>query len=205
MTLHVDIKPELLRWARERAGFDIDSLVRKFPKYCEWESGDARPTLKQLESLANAIHVPVGYFFLAEPPEEPFPISDFRTVDSKPLRRPSPDLLDTIYLCQERQDWYRDFIRAEGESPLPFIDSVKLGEDIAAVAAQIRSTLELDLEESRAFSTLDKALQRFIERTDAIGVLVMVSGIVGNNTHRRLDPREFRDSHWLMTLRHLFS
>ena len=192
MTFHVDVKPELLRWARERAGADIDSLVRKFSKYREWESGDKRPTLKQLESFANVIHVPVGYLFLSEPPKEPFPISDFRTVDSKPLRRPSPDLLDTIYLCQERQDWYREFIRVKGEEPLPFIRSAELEEDIVTVAARIRNTLELDPEESRALPTSTETLQHFIERADAVDILVMVSGIVGNNAHRRLDPGEFR-------------
>ena len=194
MTFHVDVKPELLRWARERAGADIESLVRKFPKYREWESGDKRPTLKQLESFANVIHAPIGYFFLSEPPEEPLPISDFRTANSQALQRPSPDLLDTICLCQERQDWYREFIRAEGEDPLPFIRSAELEEDIVTVAARIRSTLDLDLalEESRALPTPTEALQRFIERTEAIGVLVMVSEVVGSNAHRRLDPREFR-------------
>ena len=29
--IRVDVKPELLRWARERAGFDIDALARSFP------------------------------------------------------------------------------------------------------------------------------------------------------------------------------
>jgi Zn-dependent peptidase ImmA (M78 family) len=36
------------------------------------------------------------------------------------------------------------------------------------------------------------ALRRFIEQADGLGILVMVSGVVGSNNRRRLDPEEFR-------------
>ena len=40
--------------------------------------------------------------------------------------------------------------------------------------------------------TWTEALRRFIEQADALGVLVMCSGVVLNNNYRRLDPEEFR-------------
>jgi len=40
--------------------------------------------------------------------------------------------------------------------------------------------------------TWTEALRRFIEQADALGILVMVNGVVGNNNYRRLDPDEFR-------------
>ena len=36
------------------------------------------------------------------------------------------------------------------------------------------------------------ALQTLRDALDAAGVLVVTNGVVGNNTHRRLDPQEFR-------------
>jgi len=190
--IRINVKPELLLWARERANMSVDTLVRRFPKYQEWESGDVQPTLKQLEKFAKTTHAAVGYFFLSEPPDEPLPIPDFRTIGGELPRKPSPDLLDTLYLCQQRQDWYQDFARIEGEDRLSFVGSAALSENIESVATRIRSTLGLDLEERRILSTWTDALRRFIEVADALGVLVMVSGIVGSNTHRRLDPDEFR-------------
>ena len=192
MTFRVDVKPELLRWARERAGADVDALVRKFPKYREWESGEVRPTFRQLESFAKTVHAGVGYFFLPEPPDEPVPIPDFRTVGGAPVGRPSLNLLHTIYLCQRRQDWYQEFARAEGEDPLPFVGSAGLSDDVETVAARMRGALGFDLEERRDVPTWTEALRLFIAKADALGVLVMVSGVVGNNPHRRLDPEEFR-------------
>ena len=192
MTFRVDVKPELLRWARERAGADMGALVRKFPKYREWESGEVRPTFRQLESFAKTVHAGVGYFFLPEPPDEPCPIPDFRTVGGAPVGRPSLNLLHTIYLCQQRQDWYQEFARAEGEDPLPFVGSAGLSDDVETVAARMRGALGFDLEERRDIPTWTEALRLFIAKADALGVLVMVSGVVGNNPHRRLDPEEFR-------------
>ena len=190
--MRVEVKPELFRWARERAGMEVAELANRFSRYPEWETGEARPTLKQLERFAKTTHAPIGYLFLSEPPSEPFPIPDYRTMGGKRVGRPSPDLLDTLYLCLRRQDWYRDFARMEAEEPLAFVGSASTASEIERVAAEIRSALRLDLEERRTLATWTGALRRFIQVVDGIGVLVMVSGVVGNNPHRPLDPGEFR-------------
>ncbi len=182
----------MLVWARDRAGRSVESLRKGFPKLGAWEADEARPTLKQLESFAKAVHVPIGYLFLREPLEEPVPIPDFRTVADTALRHPSPDLLDTVYLCQQRQDWYRDFTRQVGEEPLAFVGSASVSDDVVGAAAAIRAALGFDVDARRAMLTWTDALRRFIEQADALGVLVMVSGVVGSNNRRKLDPEEFR-------------
>ena len=188
----VEVEGTMLRWARERAGRTRESLTPKFAHVADWETGELQPTLKQLEAFAKAVHVPIGYLFLREPPEESVPIPDFRTVANQPLGRASPDLLDMVYLCQQRQEWYRDDARQAGAQPLPFVGSLALGADVVRSAASIRAALGLDLEAQRRMSTWTDALRAFIEKADALGVLVMVSGVVGSNNRRPLDPEEFR-------------
>ena len=190
MTYRVDVKPELLRWARERADADVESLVEKFPKYRQWESGEIRPTYRQLEDFAKAAHAGIGHFFSSEPPEEAFPLTEINTISGRPLRRPSPELIDTIYLCQLRQDWYREFVRLKDEDPSPFIGSAKMDDDAALVAEQILHAF--DLKKRSVSLNLNGLLQVLIERADMIGVLVMMSGVAINNTHRILNPKEFR-------------
>ena len=93
---HIPVSPELFRWARERSGMAQEDLATKFKKLREWEGGETHPTLKQVEAFARAVHVPVGYLFHTEPPEEPVPIPDFRTFAGQSVTHPSPNLLDTI-------------------------------------------------------------------------------------------------------------
>ena len=192
MATAVDVNPQVLRWARKRAGMETATLANRFPRYRDWESGAARPTLRQLERLARTVHASVGYFFLPEPPEEQLPIPDFRTVANKRSSRPSVNLLDTVYLCQQRQDWYRNFARMEGEDPLPFVGSATPAGSVKSTAAQIGAILGFNLEERRGAATWSDALRRFFEQADALGALVMVNSVVGNNTSRKLDPEEFR-------------
>ena len=190
--IRVPVNPKLLRWARERAGVSQEDLAPKFRKLPEWEEGQAKPTLKQAEALARALHVPVGYLFLSKPPEEVIPIADFRTFAGYAFTRPSPNLLDMIYACQERQSWYRDFARVAGEPDLDFVGSASVNASPETVAAQIRETLAFDLAARRECPTWAAALRLFIRQAEEVGVLVMVSGIVMSNSRRRLDPIEFR-------------
>jgi len=190
--MRVNVRPELLRWARERAGFSPASQCKRFPHLEAWERGEAMPTLKQLEAVAKAFFVPIGYLFLPEPPHERIPIPDLRTMGSGSLGHPSPDLLDVLYLCQRRQGWYREFARSAREQPCRFTGSVSIDASVEETAARIGQVLGFDLEARRTFSTWTEALKRFIEQAEDVGILVMCSGVVGNNSRRKLDTEEFR-------------
>lgn len=188
----VAINPRLLRWARERSRLSADALSGRFPKLPEWEGQDSQPTLKQLENFAKATYTPIGFFFLPEPPVETVPIPDFRTMADRALLQPSPNLLDTIYVCQQRQAWYRDYALVRRLGVVDFAGSASLDQPVVAVAQRMRKRLGFDLEARRGFGTWEEALRNFISLADQAGVMVMCSGIVGNNTHRALDPQEFR-------------
>lgn len=190
--VRVEVKPDLLRWACKRAGFDSADVAEHIPQLTAWESGDAKPTLKQVERFARTVHVPVGYLFLQEPPVEQIPIPDFRTVGNEYIGHPSPDLLETIYLCQQRQEWYRDYARSMGETACPFVGAASMAQDVLPVAGRIRQALGFDLDARRRMRTWEEALRQFIEQADEAGVMVMVNGVVGSNNHRKLDPDEFR-------------
>ena len=190
--MRVEVNPALVHWAIERAGGRRAYLYDRFPKLDDWERGEAQPTLKQLEDFARAAYVPMGYLFLPEPPEEKLPISDLRTIDGRGVSRPTPDLLDVIYLCQRRQAWYRDYAEGVGEDAKIFVGSAKLSHSAERVAGDMRERLDFSIAERRAISTWEEALRRFIAQAEDLGILVMVSGVVGSNNKRILDAGEFR-------------
>lgn len=192
MVVRVGVAPDLLQWAVERAGWDAETAERRAPKLGQWVSGAHEPTLKQLQKFAIDTHTPFGLLFLAEPPVEDLPIPDMRTIGNVAVPQPSADLLDTIYACQARQDWYRAYALENGLLEPDFVGSATTAASPQLVADQIRGLLDFDLSERSRFSSWEDALRRLIDRIEGIGVLVMVNGVVGSNTHRKLNPDEFR-------------
>jgi Zn-dependent peptidase ImmA (M78 family) len=192
VVVRVDVAPSLLEWAVERAGWDEETAHKRAPKLDGWLSGDLRPTLKQLEQFAHATHTPFGLLFLSEPPAEPVPIPDMRTIGNVAVPRPSADLLETIYICQARQEWYREYERQQGSEALPFVGSATADTPPVQAAREIRDELGFDLTDRSRFANYEDALRQLIDMIEGVGVLVMVSGIVGGDTHRALDPDEFR-------------
>jgi Zn-dependent peptidase ImmA (M78 family) len=79
---------------------------------------------------------------------------------------------------------------ANALDPVSEVGSVKASTDPAAVAEQMRSRLEF--QPGQRGSSWGDAFRRLTEATERLGVLVMVNGVVGSNTHRKLDPEEFR-------------
>lgn len=182
----------VLRWAADRACLSDAILEKRFRKWPLWLTGEAQPTLKQLENFARLTHTPIGYFFLPEPPELELPVPDFRTLRDEAMLEPSSALLDTLYLCQQRQEWFRDYARMHGLPRLTFVGSVTLADQAEDVAEAMRQSLSLSIAERKGLPTWMDALRQLIAKAEEAGVLVMASSIVGSNSHRKLNVDEFR-------------
>jgi Zn-dependent peptidase ImmA (M78 family) len=191
VTVRVDVSPDVLLWAIERDHKRPEDLAESTPRLADWLGGADQPTFKQLEAFARSVHVPFGYLLLREPPRERLTIPDFRRRGGAQEAQPSADLLDTVFLCQQRQEWYREFAADAGLEPLPFVGSLSLGIGPTEAASRMREPLGLTLERRRHHRSWMEALRSTTDSAEAAGALVMVSSIVGSNTSRLLDPAEF--------------
>jgi Zn-dependent peptidase ImmA (M78 family) len=93
---------------------------------------------------------------------------------------------------QRRQNWMRDFLIEEKENPLAFVGSVGVNANIMEVAVNIRQVLGLTENWAKDFHRWEDALAALREAVDGAGILIAKNGIVGNNTHRKLDVEDFR-------------
>ena len=188
----IPIKPNLLEWARGRVGMSVADLSKRFPKYELWEQEEVYPTMKQLESLSAITRTPLGYFFLESPPEDVLPIPDLRTIGDERIDRPSPDLLETVETMQLRQAWMTEFLIEEGATPLPFVSRTPITKNPVEAAIDMRNTLGLADGWAKTVSLWSDALRLLRESMEDAGILIVINGVVGNNTHRKLDVEEFR-------------
>ena len=189
MSERIAVSQPVLLWALERSERSFGEALMKFPKLGDWMEGSDQPTLRELEKFASFTHVSLGALIMPEPPDEALPIADMRTCGSKVIERPSGNLLDTIDRYQQFQDWYHDYAREQGAQKLPFLGSVSTQDNPHMVAHRVRELLLLD---QITATTPEQWRRDIVKALEEVGVLVMMSGIVGNNTHRPLSTDEFR-------------
>src|SRR5262245_9574077 len=125
--MNVSIRPQLLKWARERAslssaelGIIVGTKLNPAP-IDAWEQADEPIVIssRKLETVAKKTRTPFGMFFLIAPPEEVLPIADFRRTGA--TTTVSLNLLDTVHETQLRQSWLSDALKEDGEDPLSFV------------------------------------------------------------------------------------
>ena len=188
----IAVNPAVLRWARERAGLGFADLQGRFPKLADWEAEATRPTVRQLENFARATRVPFGFLFLPEPPEMGLPFADFRTVASRRPQGISPELMDTVHLMRRRQAWLREERMDAEAEPVSFVGAAGLSDDPEATGREMRRAVGLDEGWARRVPTWTAAVGELRDAVEALGVMAVVNGIVGNSTRRKLDVSEFR-------------
>ncbi|HEV3061671.1 MAG TPA: ImmA/IrrE family metallo-endopeptidase [Vicinamibacterales bacterium] len=93
---------------------------------------------------------------------------------------------------QRRQEWFREWLVENESDALAFVGAAHLGDAIETVAARMRDALGFPVDWARALPTWTQALRTLRDAMDTLGVVVVTNGVVGNNTHRKLDPDEFR-------------
>ena len=189
------VTPKVLTWARQRRNMEVPDLASRLnvkPDIVNaWETGDRRPTFKQAQRFAQSVYVPFGYLYLSEPPVEELPIADFRTIPCQESKEPSPDLLDLLNGVIGKQEWFREYRESEGVEEMPFVGRFGATDSEKAVASDIRDAI--DVEGARKVSTNFETFMRELTRNaEKAGIMVLRSGVVGNNNRRPLDVEEFR-------------
>ena len=190
-SIPVNVNPTILNWVMQKVQVESanSSVIEMITK---WISGEKAPTFNQIETVSKKTNIPFGYFFLDKPPMEDCRIVNFRTVDSINIQNPSRNLIDIVDSMSSVQEWMAEYNKDNGASEYTFVGSLKITDDVISAANTVREELNLSL---NWFENLRNAKEAFNSLRNSItnlGVIVMMNGIVGNNTHRTLSVSEFR-------------
>lgn len=186
------INKAMLIWARERAGVSVEEIAGKVPtpvgRYRSWERGDAYPTMRQANTLAAKLSVPVGYFYLDAAPPDALPLPDFRSRGTILEHGISLNLRDLISDVIAKQEWYRQYLLEHGADPLAFVGRFTTASAPADVAVDMNRVLGTN----EPINGWNDRLPVLIRSAEISGISVMRSGIVGVNTHRPIDVDEIQ-------------
>lgn len=190
------INPAIINWAIDRLEMLPEQLAQKVhvkpEKIKQWMSGKDYPTFNQLRMLAKSLYIPVGYFFLKQPPQIKPAIADFRTLPNTQKGKFSIDLQSVLEDALRKRDWYRQWRMQQGAEPLPFVGKFKPGEDIQKVVQMIKIVLKIKDYSAEGTNSWSDHLKKLVNRGEKAGVLVFMRGVVGSNNKRTLSVEEFR-------------
>ena len=191
MSTQVNINNNMITWAIERAGFKLQDFIIKFPHIENWLQESKFPTVKQLEKFSQKVHLPFGYLFLKEPPEEKLPIPFFRTNNPQPIKV-NINIYDTIMLLQKRQNWLKDYLIENEFENLNFVGKFKGKDNYFEIADDIRKTIGLKNDWAGKFQNWEETLEHLTNKIEDLRIVVTFNSVVENNNSRPIKVEDCR-------------
>jgi Zn-dependent peptidase ImmA (M78 family)/DNA-binding XRE family transcriptional regulator len=174
-SLEVTINPEIIKWARESAGFSVEEISKKLKiskeNFEKIESGTKLPTFRQLELLAKYFKRPVAVFFLPQPPEEPPITSSFRIL---PKSNPkfSKDLRLAIRKARYYQSIANDLMKDLGIASESKIKTLTLQDNPQKSAREEREKIGVSIEEQIKWKNAYEAFNVWRAAIESENILV---------------------------------
>lgn len=183
------VKPELLVWARESAGFSSPLAAAAFigideVTLQEWESGHELPSLPELRKLGEAYKRPIAVFFLDEAPRHFDAQREFRRLPGATSAGSSPEFLQALRWALFRRDAAKELYRLGGEPPYELQATLDPRMNQEEAGGRVRELLGVSWDEQREWTSAYEALREWRTAIEAKGVLVFQTSDVGMDEMR---------------------
>lgn len=170
------IEPKALTWARETFGLQIEVAAEKLhvsrEKLVNWENGKDKPSLRQLEKIAQLYKRPSAVFYLREIPQSSFFPVDYRSLTQEKRIHPSPETLLAIRRARRMQKINVELSK-ELEIPLyaePIFHATP--NNAVQLADEIRAKLAIDIQTQFAWQNEKMAISSWKQAIEKMGVMV---------------------------------
>jgi Zn-dependent peptidase ImmA (M78 family) len=185
------VNPEILIWARETAGLDLETAARKIAlnsargrsgadRLAALEAGEALPSSGLLQRMAQQYHRPLLTFYMVKPPAPAELGQDFRTLPDR--GDPSNVLLATLLRdVKARQSLVRDALEDDEERPpVELVGSLSRVVDAAELSNALAAAIGFSRDEFRAKQSVEKAFAYLRALVEAQGIFVLLAGDCGH-------------------------
>ncbi len=195
------VNPDILRWARETAGLDLETAARKLAvngarglqpgdRLAALEEGAEEPSAARLVKMAEVYRRPLLTFYLRQAPARDERGEDFRTL---PEREPAAEgLIDALLRdVRARHATLRGLLEDDEAEPCELVAAGRRADGVPALAQRIIADLRFDLREFRRRPSTGAAFDYLRGSVESCGVFVLLIGNLGNY-HSALDAEVFR-------------
>ncbi len=186
MVYRVKVNPDMIKWARESAGFKFEDLPNSLNKAHLWENGDLEPTWNDLRKLAKKYKRPPVFYLRSKPPKiDEIDFIEFRSDDK--ITDFSPDLNLEINKAKFRRTAYINIHEEMNIKIMDFSKNVIKSEvsynknTVKNFAKAIRTLLGISLEKQSEWIENDsgnkdythsKFLYEWKETVSELGILI---------------------------------
>jgi Zn-dependent peptidase ImmA (M78 family) len=174
----VNVNPQVLKWAREEAGFDLSEIAEKInisiDEYKVWESDGENIPFGKLKTVAGQFKRQLAVFFLQQVPEKIVKPLDFRNLkplQSKLSRKVLMAMRDVAYFRQTA-------LELQGESywkgHYTWLNEIaEFRQDNDGFAHWLREKLDIGIDEQLAWKYDSHAFKSWRQAVeDRLGILV---------------------------------
>lgn len=186
-----NVNPQILVWARETAGFDLEAAAKKIDlksargrsgaeRLAALEAGEEHPSTPLLLRMSQQYHRPLLTFYMSKVPEPAEVGQDFRTL---PDQGDESNILLGALLrdVKARQSLVRDILEDDDDIlPVDLVGSGPRIRNSEQLAAAIIEGIGFRLDEFRACPSAEEAFTCLRSWTEAKGIFVLLAGDCGH-------------------------
>lgn len=168
-----NVTPTVLAWARNESGLPAETVAKrlavKVSRISEWENGARRPTVRQVQQLAQLYRRPFGLFFRPDPPVVEPLAADYRRLPGVTPGAESPEFRLALRVMLQ----HRDIALELGDDQFPpFGLNVRLEEATQVAAERVRSALGVTDAQQTGWDTEWTAWREWRTAVERLGALV---------------------------------
>tara|TARA_B100002003_G_C14152123_1_gene554166 strand:- start:1498 stop:2670 length:1173 start_codon:yes stop_codon:yes gene_type:complete len=192
--------PEILRWARETAGFSLEEAARRLNMSSKsaietlvaYEEGQKAPSRPRLKAMAKQYHRSYLTFFLHRPPERADLGEDFRTLPGADPQKNSGTLDALVRDIYVRQSLVKEaLIETEEAEEIGLVGAGSLRIPVPEACRAIAEFFNIDVDVFRAQNSSHDAFAYLRSQVESRNIYVLLIGDLGTH-HSQVSPDVFR-------------